>query len=60
MPSDTERRTYDVDEAAEILGIGRGQCYAAVRRGQIASIKIGKRVLIPRTAIDRLLGGGAA
>jgi excisionase family DNA binding protein len=30
--------------------------YAAVRSGEIPSIRIGRRLLIPRVALDRLLG----
>jgi excisionase family DNA binding protein len=49
------RQTYNIDEVARILGIGRNQAYEAVRAGQIPSIRIGKRLLVPRTALDRLL-----
>lgn len=54
--SNFPRRTYSVVEAARMLGIGRNQGYEAVRRGDIPSIMIGKRRLIPRAAFDRLLG----
>lgn len=53
------RRTYSIDETAKLLGIGRAQCYAAARTGkigEIAVIKIGKRLLVPRLALDRMLG----
>jgi excisionase family DNA binding protein len=36
-----KRSTYDVDEAARILGIGRSAAYEAVRRGEIPSIRLG-------------------
>jgi excisionase family DNA binding protein len=39
--------TCTVDEAAKVLRIGRTQAYMAVRTGEIRSIHIGKRVLIP-------------
>jgi excisionase family DNA binding protein len=50
-----ERRTYLVEEAGAILGIGRSAAYAAVARGEIPHIRIGRRILIPRRALDRLL-----
>lgn len=56
----TERRTYTVEEAGRILGIGRNQAYEAARRGDLATIKIGKRLLVPKAFLDRLLNGGAA
>ena len=41
----------------KLLGVGRNQGYAAVRSGQIPSIKIGKRYLIPLAQLERLLQG---
>jgi excisionase family DNA binding protein len=54
------RRTYDIEEAARLLGIGRNQGYEAARRGDIPTIKMGKRLLVPKAALDRLLEGGKA
>lgn len=54
--SDIARATTTVDKAAKRLGIGRNQAYEAVRRGEIPSVKIGKRILVPTAALDRLLG----
>ena len=51
------KATISVTEAATILGIGRNQAYEAARRGDIPTIKIGKRILVPRAALDRLLEG---
>lgn len=53
----TDCMTVTVDEAARALGIGRNTAYEAVRRGEIPSIRIGYRVLIPRAALERLLKG---
>jgi excisionase family DNA binding protein len=39
------------------LGISRAFAYEAVRRGEIPSIRIGRRVLVPRVALDRLVNG---
>ena len=50
--------TYSIAEAADKLGIGKNQGYEAARRGEIPTIKIGKRVLVPRAAFDRMLGQG--
>jgi excisionase family DNA binding protein len=48
--------TTTVVEAAKRLRIGRNQAYEAVHRGEIPVIKIGKRLLVPTGALDRLLG----
>ena len=51
------RQTYTVPEVATILGIGRNTAYEICRTGEIPTIKIGGRVLVPRSAIDELLNG---
>jgi hypothetical protein len=38
--------------------VGRNQGYDAAKSGQIPRIKIGKRLLVPKTAFDRLLENG--
>lgn len=53
-----ERATYSVDETSKVLGLGRNTTYEAVRTGAIGSIKIGGRILIPRTEVERILTGG--
>ena len=56
-----ERRTYSIDEAAQLLGIGRNQAYEAAKRGDIPVIRIGaRRMLVPKVALDRLLEHGRA
>ena len=44
-----------VEKARQQLGLSRGLMYEAVRRGQIPSIRIGRRILIPRAGLQRLL-----
>lgn len=53
----TERPTMTVDEAAELAGVGRNQAYSAVREGIFPSLRIGKRILIPRKKLMRILNG---
>ncbi len=49
------RKTITVIEAAEALGIGRSAAYEAARSGQIPTIKIGRRILVPVAAFERML-----
>ena len=51
-----KRLTYTVTEAAAILGISRTSADECVRRGEIASLTLGRRVLIAHTALTKLLG----
>ena len=44
-----------VEEARKLLGISRGLMYEAVRTRQIPSIRIGRRILIPRAGLQQLL-----
>jgi hypothetical protein len=57
MRRETERATYDIAEIAKKFGIGRNQAYEAAKRGDFPVIKIGKRLLAPKAAIDRILDG---
>lgn len=50
-----ERLTYTVEEAAAVLGISRAFAYEAVQRGDIPHLRIGRRILIPRAALHRLV-----
>lgn len=50
-----ERLTYDVGTAAKLLGLSRNSAYQACLNGQIPHLKIGKRILIPRIALQRML-----
>lgn len=47
--------TVSVPEAARMLGISRNLAYMAAARGEIPTLKVGKRVLVPRAALERLL-----
>jgi excisionase family DNA binding protein len=53
-----KRLCITVPEAAEILGISRNFAYELVEQGQLPVIKFGKRLLIPRIALERLLEEG--
>jgi excisionase family DNA binding protein len=58
MDDPTLRLTYNIEEVGRLLGIGRNQAYEAARRGDFPTIKIGKRLLVPKAAFDRLLENG--
>src|SRR6266516_368658 len=50
------RHTLTVIEAARLLGISRNSAYEAVRQGEIPSVRIGRRIIVPLHALDQLLG----
>ena len=50
-----DRLTWTVPEAARLLGISKDCAYDAARRGDLPVRFIGRRVIVPRTALLRLL-----
>ena len=53
-----ERRlTYTVPETAVILGIGINQAYEWARAGTLPHVRLGKRFLVPRVGLEKILGG---
>jgi len=46
-----------VEDLMPVLGIGRNTAYELVRSGQIRSIRIGRKIRIPRDAVAEFLRG---
>jgi excisionase family DNA binding protein len=46
-----------VEQTAEALSLKRTATYDAVRRGQLPSLRLGRRLFVPVPALLRLLGG---
>jgi excisionase family DNA binding protein len=59
-PAGEERLTYTLNEAARRLGISRALAYEAAHRGELPVCRIGRRILVPRAALLRLLEDGPA
>jgi hypothetical protein len=49
------RDTFEVPEAGQILGLSRAASYIAAANGDLPTIRIGKRLIVPRIALERLL-----
>jgi excisionase family DNA binding protein len=52
MNSDSPRDTYTVAEVAARLGVSDVTVYAACNRGEIPTLRLGKRYLIPRRMFE--------
>ncbi len=52
----TERLAYTVREAAAAMGVSEWMVREEIRCGRIESIRMGRRILIPRPALDRIVG----
>ena len=49
------RLTLSIPEAGRILGLGRAASYEAARRGEIPTIALGRRRIVPARAIEEML-----
>jgi hypothetical protein len=54
------RLVYTVPQAGALLGLTRNGSYAAAARGDIPTIQIGKRKLVPKVLFHRMLNGAGA
>ncbi len=55
LPDPRVTPTVTVAQTARLLGVSRSTAYSAVGRGQIPTIRVGNRILVPTMAIYRLL-----
>jgi excisionase family DNA binding protein len=55
----TEKLTLTVEETAKLLGLSRNSAYQGIATGEIPHIKVGKRILIPRKALEKILEGNS-
>lgn len=55
MESPIASMTLTVPEAAERLGISRAFAYELVARGEIPFLRLGRRIVIPRRALERMV-----
>jgi excisionase family DNA binding protein len=55
VPEPTEHPTLTVPEAGRFLGLGKASAYAAAERGDLPTIRVGRRLLVPTAALRRML-----
>ena len=53
--TDSDRLVLEVPEAGAKLGLGRNASYAAAKRGDIPTIKIGRLLRVPLRALEEML-----
>jgi excisionase family DNA binding protein len=51
----SESLTLSVTEAAGLLGISRALAYELIARGDLPSLRLGRRVVVPRHALTALV-----
>jgi len=52
---DDARLVYDVPEAGELLGLTRNGSYEAAKRGELPTIRIGKLLKVPKSALHAMI-----
>jgi excisionase family DNA binding protein len=59
MPENTERLVWSVEEAGRLLGISRAHAYELVARGEIPHLRLGRRLVVPKCALEALVSARA-
>lgn len=47
-----------VPEAGRLLGLGRSASYEAARRGELPTLRLGRRLVVPVARLEAMLGLG--
>ncbi len=55
MEMESEKLVFTVEEAGKKLGLSRPSAYLAIQRGDLPFIRVGRRILIPRSALEKML-----
>jgi excisionase family DNA binding protein len=55
-----EKVVLTIEEAAEYLKISRPSTYQAAKKGDIPIIRIGRRILVPVSALEKMLSNAGA
>ncbi|WP_189734800.1 excisionase family DNA-binding protein [Streptomyces nojiriensis] len=46
------RRMHSVEEAAELLNVGRSTAFEEIRLGRLRTVRVGRRRLVPTEYVD--------
>jgi len=55
----SEPRAFGIKEAARLLSVSTWSIRRWIRQGKIRSVRLGKRVLVPASEVDRLSGNAS-
>ncbi|ARE79232.1 excisionase [Streptomyces virginiae] len=47
-----EKRLHSVEEAAELLNVGRSTAFEEIRLGRLRTVRVGRRRLVPTEYVD--------
>jgi excisionase family DNA binding protein len=55
-PEWAEHQFFNIDEMSRLLRMSKQAAYAAIRRGDVPAVKIGRTVRVSRKAMRELIG----
>lgn len=55
MQESTTRATLNLSEVATLLGVSKSSAHRWAADGTLPTVRLGRRVLVPRAAIEKLL-----
>jgi excisionase family DNA binding protein len=50
-----EKKTASIKEVGRVLGIGRSLTFKLINSGEIPSIRLGRRILVPVAALEKIV-----
>ena len=53
--AEVERLVYTIAETAKLLSLSKGLAYQLAREGKIPVIRLGRRLVVPKISIQRML-----
>lgn len=56
LPDAKDEPTISVEQSADVLGISRASAYQAAKRGEIPTLRFGRRVRVPTALLAAMLG----
>jgi Helix-turn-helix domain len=59
-PKYKDRSSFSITECAEILGVSKWCLWYAAKRGDLPVVTIGRRKIVPRVRLERLMNGSGS
>lgn len=50
-----KKSVYSIPEVAELLGVSRTLAYDLANKGELPVLRLGKRMVIPKIALEKML-----
>ncbi len=60
LAGEGQRLVLSIAETASMLGISRGLAYDLARRGELPTMQLGRRLVVPRTALASFIASRSA